>query len=201
MTWSLPSQRWTTEFTSIFCQGQSLTPHNTLSNLHQLRSRSRLNVVEILAGDKDSKLVQYVVSLQRSMEDRSQAFKLLLRKVHQAQRNDDGNQWKELKLLGFLDAVQVFFSSIGFLTQSELDDWMDTLTTLCQSEGQALCESGAMKAFIIWVYQDWQGRPLMGDHMEDFHGMAKSISLSVEDINDMSWFTDLTISRSYRARI
>jgi hypothetical protein len=41
----------------------------------------------------------------------------------------------------------------------------------------------------------------MGDHMENLHDMAKSISLSVEDINDTSWFTDSTISRSYKARI
>ncbi|KAJ7720513.1 hypothetical protein B0H16DRAFT_1604483 [Mycena metata] len=158
------------------------------------------NVVGILTGDQDSKLVQYVLSLRRSTEERSQAFKLLLRKVHQTQRNNEKNQWKKWKLLGFLDAVQVFFSSIGSLTQSELNDWMDTLTTLCQSEGQALRESGAMKAFIIWAYQDWRGRPLMGDHMQDLHTMAKSISLSVDDINNTSWFTDLATSRSYRAR-
>ncbi|KAJ7831979.1 hypothetical protein B0H13DRAFT_1915198 [Mycena leptocephala] len=85
------------------------------------------NMVGILAGDQNSELVRYVLSLRMSTEDRTQAFKLLLRKVHQIQRNNDPIQWKKLKAQGFLDAVQVFFSSIGSLTRSELDDWMDTL--------------------------------------------------------------------------
>jgi hypothetical protein len=151
--------------------------------------------------DQDSELIKYVVSSNISMDARSQAFKLLLKKAHQSQVDNDQNKWKRLKLQGFLNAVQVFFTSIGSINRSELDEWMDTLRMLCHREHTALRQSGAMTAFIIWAYQDWRGRPMMGDHLQDVNEMAESLSLSVEEINDTSWFSSLQISKSYIARI
>ncbi|KAJ6495918.1 hypothetical protein DFH09DRAFT_1205207 [Mycena vulgaris] len=151
--------------------------------------------------DQDSELINSVVSSNIPTDARSQAFKLLLKKAHQSQVDNNQIQWKKLKLQGFLNAVQVFFTSIGSIDRSELDEWMDTLQILCHSEGTALVQSGAMRAFIIWAYQDWRGRPMMGDHLQEINKMAKLLSLSVEDINDTSWFSGSQLSKSYEARI
>jgi hypothetical protein len=169
--------------------------------LENLNALTQHLVGTFASFDQDSQLIKHVLSSHIAMDTRSQAFKLLLKKAHQSQVDNNQYQWKKLKLQGFLNAAQVFFTSIGSINQSELDVWMDTLQILCHSEGTALCQTGAMKAFIIWAYQDWRGRPMMDDNLKDLNKMAKSLSLSVEEINDTSWFSGLQISKLYTARI
>jgi hypothetical protein len=154
----------------------------------------------LVSFDQDSELVKFVLSPSGSMYARSQAFKLLLKKAHQSQADNNQNQWKKLKLQGFFNAAQVFFTSIGSINRSELDKWMDTLHILRYTERTALLQSGAMRAFIIWAYQDWRGRPMMDDQLQELDKMAKSLSLSVEDINDTSWFKGSHITQKITSR-
>jgi hypothetical protein len=98
--------------------------------------------------------------------------------------------------------IRVFFTSIGSIDRSELNKWVDTLHILCYTGRTALLRSlsGAMRAFIIWAYQDWRGCSMMEDHLHELNKMAKSLSLSVEDINDTSWFKGSQISWGITSR-
>ncbi|KAJ6453647.1 hypothetical protein C8R47DRAFT_1167768 [Mycena vitilis] len=151
--------------------------------------------------DQNSELIRCVVSSNMTMDARSKAFKLLLKKVHRSQVDNNQNQWHKLKLQGFFEAVQVFFAFIGCINHSELGIWMDTLHLLCNREGTALCQSGAMQAFIVWAYQDWRGRLMTQMHLPDISMMAQKLSLSVEDINDTSWFSASSVPKLYQARM
>jgi hypothetical protein len=168
--------------------------------LDNLKSPTGHLVGTFASLDQDSELIKHVLLPSISTDARSQAFKLLLKKAHKSQVDKNEYQWKRLKILGFFNAVQVFFTSIGSIDRSELDKWMDILNILCRTERTALLQSGAMRAFIIWAYQDWRGRPMMEDQLQDLNKIAKALSLSVEDINDTSWFKGSHISRGITSR-
>jgi hypothetical protein len=187
--------------TKYFVQGTPIDVQIAIGIcLENLKSPTRYLVGTFASLDQDSELIKHVLLPSLSSDARSQAFKLLLKKAHQSQVDNNEYQWKRLKLLGFFDAVEVFFASIGSIDQSELDKWMDTLNILCYTERTALLQSGAMRAFIIWAYQDWRGRPMMDDQLQELDKMAKSLSLSVEDINDTSWFKGSHITQKITSR-
>ena len=96
---------------------------------------------------QDQELIDVVISSKSEMSSRVHAFQLLLKRAYESR--DNSSQRKKKKYQGFFNAVKVFFSSIGAISQEELHQWLTTLSVLCKHEANGLVESGAIQSFIV----------------------------------------------------
>jgi hypothetical protein len=123
--------------------------------------------------------------IQSSLDDpstKSAVFRVLVWVAYQVRLDPSINT---MISEGLLEAAQDFFDDAGFVSQEDVDRWVDTMISI--SRTSSLVEI-TLLPLIKWARQHWKGNQLMAKHIHKLRHIADTFCIIVEPIDDTSWF-------------